>query len=112
MEHNRLGSENKRPLDSNVHTSGTEVDANLLLIFKGLTLNMVTLYYTQIKISYYIICGTWKSKVLRHSRKLNIKDTFNEILLTARTLQAEQINSKQNDRRFTRNTVNLAWKVV
>ncbi len=48
MEHNGLGSENKRPLDSNVHRSGTEVDANLLLIFKGLTLNMVTLYYTHI----------------------------------------------------------------
>ncbi len=53
--------------------------------------------------------------VLRHSRKLNIKDKFNEILLTARTSQAKQINSKQNDRRFTHNilyTVNLGWKVV
>lgn len=48
MEHNRLGSENKRPLDSSVHTSGTKMDANLLLIFKGLNLNMVTLYYTHI----------------------------------------------------------------
>lgn len=81
MEHNRLGSANKRPSDITVHTSGTKVHANLLLIFKGLNLNMVTLHYTHIlKFCSYIIRGIQKSMLLRHSPKLNSKDKIPDIL--------------------------------